>query len=44
MLKKKDMMNNGIMNFFKSDVSIIEKKVIIIKEKNVKIKCLEKKK
>ena len=34
----------GIMLFFKSDVSITDKKIIIVKAKKVKIKCFEKKK
>ena len=41
---KKEMRNNGITNFFKNDVSIIEIKIINIKDKKVKIKCFEKKK
>ena len=42
--KAKLIINNGITNFFKNDVCIKDKKIIIQKAKKVKIKCLEKKK
>ena len=40
----KEVTNKGIINFFKTEVSIIEIKTIIINAKIVKIKCFEKKK
>ena len=39
-----DITNNGNIIFFKSEVSIIEIKIIIANAINVKIKCFEKKK
>ena len=40
----KEVTNKGIINFFKTEVSIIEIKNIIINDKIVNIKCFEKKK
>ena len=40
---KKEIINNGIINLFKILVSIIEINIIIIKARDVKIKCFEKK-
>ena len=40
----KEVANKGIINFFKTEVSIIEIKTIMTNAKIVKIKCFEKKK
>ena len=42
--KTKEITNNGIINFFNKEVSMIERVNIIVKAKIVKLKCLEKKK
>ena len=42
--KMNEIINNGVINFFRVAVSIIEIKSIINKANKVKIKCLEKKK
>jgi len=40
----KEIINDGIINFFKKGVSTAEIKIIIINAEKVKIKCFEKKK
>ena len=42
--KMNDITNIGVTNFFKSEVFKIEIKIIIIRARKVKVKCLEKKK
>ena len=42
--KKNETRNNGMTNFFKRDVSIIDIKIINVSAIKVKLKCFEKKK